>query len=83
MRKRRGRQNKVAMIPANAMALLHDAGVVNREDEPVAATGYYTVGGRPCRVRARFRDGWLVDLRIRSDGSFSWTKSINFKVGGP
>lgn len=64
------------------MALLSEAGVAPRHGDPDTVIGYFTPSGQPCRIRARFRDGWIADLRIRTDGSFSLTQSLKITVAG-
>ncbi|WP_066517686.1 hypothetical protein [Sphingobium cloacae] len=80
-RKRRGLR-KVTLVPARALPLLREAGVLVPEGEPEIVYGYLDRSGAPRRVIARYADGWRADLRIRVDGSFSLTQSLRLKVTG-
>ena len=78
-RKRRGLR-KVQLVPARAIPLLREAGVVLPDGEPEIVYGYLDQSGAPRRVIARYPDGWRADLRIRIDGSFSLTQSLKIRV---
>lgn len=68
------------LVPARAIPLLKEAGVVIPDGEPEIVYGYFDRQGGPRRIIARYPDGWRADLRIRVDGSFSLTQSIKIRV---
>lgn len=78
-RKKRGLR-KVQLVPARAIPLLKEAGVVLPDGEPEIVYGYLDHQGGPRRIIARYPDGWRADLRIRVDGSFSLTQSLKIRV---
>lgn len=78
--RKRVKLRRVQLIPANAVALLHEAGVVSRDQDPETVMAWLTPSGNPARIIARFPDGWRADLRIRTDGSFSLTQSLKLQV---
>lgn len=75
----RGKLRKVQLIPANAMALLSQAGVRASAGEPHSVVGYYDPTGEPRRVVARYADGWRADLRFHVDGTYSLTQSLRMR----
>lgn len=84
MRKARKRTplRKVQLVPANAMPLLLEAGVISRDKDADTVMAWLTASGEPRRIIARFPDGWRADLRIHVDGSFSMTQSFKLKIEG-
>ncbi|MDT7533745.1 hypothetical protein OVY48_09945 [Sphingobium sp. SA2] len=76
----RGKLRKVQLIPANAMALLSQAGVRASAGEPHSVVGYYDPAGEPRRVVARYADGWRADLRFHVDGTYSLTQSLRMRA---
>ncbi|NML88361.1 hypothetical protein HHL26_04680 [Sphingobium sp. TB-6] len=78
-RKRRGLR-KVQLVPARALPLLKEAGVMLPDGEPEIVYGYLDRQGGPRRIIARYPGGWRADLRIRVDGSYSLTQSLKLKL---
>lgn len=78
----RGKLRRVQIIPADAMPLLREAGVISQEQDAETVMAWLSPSGQPRRIIARFPDGWRADLRIHVDGSFSMTQSLKIKVAG-
>jgi hypothetical protein len=81
-RAQRGKLRRVQLIPANAMPLLLEAGVISRDQDAETVMAWLTASGQPRRIIARFPDGWRADIRIRVDGSFTMTQSLKLRVEG-
>jgi hypothetical protein len=78
----RGKLRRVQLIPANAMPLLREAGVISRDHDADTVMAWLSPSGEPRRIIARFPDGWRADIRIRVDGSFTMTQSLKLRVEG-
>lgn len=79
-RAQRGKLRRVQLIPANAMPLLREAGVISQDQDADTVMAWLSPSGEPRRIVARFPDGWRADLRIYVDGSFSMTQSLKLKA---
>jgi len=79
-RAQRGKLRRVQLIPANAMPLLREAGVISQDRDADTVMAWLSPSGEPRRIVARFPDGWRADIRIRVDGSFSMTQSLKLKA---
>lgn len=81
-RAQRGKLRRVQLIPANAMPLLREAGVISQEHDADTVMAWLSPSGEPRRIIARFPDGWRADIRIHIDGSFTMTQSLKLQMAG-